>query len=103
MNTDQTRDKAAELRDKATEKLDELAEKTGEVLGDLRDRGRELIDRHEGSIDSTIDKVAGFVDEQTKGRYHDKIESAAGKAKVTVERLAANPSEGGPTSGPGTT
>lgn len=79
MDNDRPKDAAAELRDKATQVLEELV-----------GRGREFIDRHEATIDSTIDKVAVFVDEQTKRQYHDRIEQVAEKAKDTVGRLAAD-------------
>lgn len=81
-----------EARDKAGEKFGEFRDKTGEVLEELRTKGQEFIGKHEDKIDSAIDKVAGFVDDQTKGRYHEKIETVAGKAKVTVERLAGEDS-----------
>ena len=79
-----------EAREKAGEKLGELKDKTGEVLEELRVKGQEFLGKHEDTIESAIDKMAGFVDEQTKRKYHDKIETAAEKAKTTVERLAGD-------------
>lgn len=90
MNTDQPRDMASELRDKATETFDVLIEKTGVVLDDLVERGKEFLDKYEDTIGSAIDKMAGFLDDQTKGKYHDTIESVADKAKDTVGRLAGD-------------
>jgi len=38
-------------------------------------------------VDSAIDKAADFADDKTGGRYTEKIEGAADKAKDVVEKL----------------
>ncbi|MFI9626215.1 antitoxin [Streptomyces sp. NPDC052042] len=57
-------------------------------LSPARDKVGELAHQHEGKIDQGLDKAARTVDEKTKGKYSDKIESGAKKAKEAVERLS---------------
>ena len=61
----------------------------------------ETVEKHGDKIETGIDKAAEFVDDKTKGKYHDKIESATGKAKgaLGVEG-ASDHDEEGPGEGP---
>ncbi|MFJ6016047.1 antitoxin [Streptomyces sp. NPDC092952] len=63
-------------------------------LGPAKEKVGELAQQHGGRIDQGLEKAARTVDEKTKGKYSDKIESGAQKAKDAVERLA-HKNEGG--------
>jgi uncharacterized protein YjbJ (UPF0337 family) len=65
------------------------------------DKVGEAVDKHGDKIESGIDKAAGFVDDKTGGKYHDKIESATGKAKEAIEKLEHDsPDDPGSTDSP---
>ncbi|MFI5687435.1 antitoxin [Streptomyces sp. NPDC051636] len=57
----------------ATEKVSHLAQQHGDRID---------------KIQHGIDKVAKIVDERTKGKYSDKIQTGTGKAKDAMDRLA---------------
>ena len=57
-------------------------------LSPAKDKVGELAHQHGDKIDQGLDKAARTVDEKTKGKYSDKIESGARKAKDAVERLS---------------
>lgn len=57
-------------------------------LGPAKDKVSGLAQQHEGKIQHGIDRAAKVVDERTKGKYSDKIQSGSGKAKHAMERLA---------------
>lgn len=42
---------------------------------------------HADQIEDGIDKGADLIDDKTKGKYSDKIDSAADKAKGAVKKL----------------
>ncbi|WP_335933374.1 antitoxin [Streptomyces sp. PTD5-9] len=65
-------------------------------LSPARDKVGELAHQHGEKIDHGLDKAARTVDEKTKGKYSDKIESGARKAKEAVERLSHKHEEGTP-------
>ncbi|MDT0397993.1 MULTISPECIES: antitoxin [Streptomyces] len=72
-------------------------------LGPAKDKVSGLAQQHEGKIQQGLDKAARTVDERTKGKYSDKIQSGTGKAKGAVDRLAHKNdpgAEGGGTSTP---
>ncbi len=70
------------LLDDAKRNLTRLRAQAGKLAGD-----------HGDKADGAIDKVAGLVERRAGARHHDRIESAAGKAKDLVQRLSAE--EGG--------
>ncbi|MFF3322899.1 antitoxin [Streptomyces sp. NPDC002889] len=43
---------------------------------------------HEDKIGNGLEKAAKTVDAKTKGKYSNKIETSAGKAKQTLGRIA---------------
>ena len=45
------------------------------------------VDQHGDKISDGIDKAAAFADDKTGGKHHDKIESAAGKARDGLDKL----------------
>ncbi|MCK8675864.1 antitoxin [Streptomyces lichenis] len=65
-------------------------------LGPAKDRVSDLAQQHEGKIDQGLEKAARMVDERTKGKYSDKIESGTGKAKDAVGRIAHRDEGGSP-------
>ncbi|MEV5974533.1 antitoxin [Streptomyces sp. NPDC051921] len=57
-------------------------------LGPAKDKVSDLAKEHGGKVEHGLEKAAKVVDEKTKGKYSDKIESGTGKAKGAIERLA---------------
>lgn len=57
----------------------------------MLDRVKGMLKGKEDKVKSGIDKVAGTVDDKTGGKYHEKIEGAADKAKDAVEKLDDEP------------
>ncbi|MEV2252018.1 antitoxin [Streptomyces sp. NPDC050147] len=60
-----------------------------------------LAQQHGDKIDQGLDKAAKMVDDKTKGKYSDKIQTGTGKAKDAVDRLAGTPDEGAKGKDPG--
>ncbi|MFC5804692.1 antitoxin [Streptomyces formicae] len=59
-------------------------------LAPAKDKVSDLAHQHEDKIEKFghgLDKAARKVDERTKGKYSDKIESGTGKAKDALGRL----------------
>ena len=63
-------------------------------LAPAKDKVSDFAQRHEDKVHHGLDKAAKVVDERTKGKYSDKIESGTRKAKDAVERLT-HKDEGG--------
>ncbi|MFD5327603.1 antitoxin [Streptomyces sp. NPDC127092] len=57
-------------------------------LAPARDKVSHLAQEHGGKVEHGLEKAARKVDEKTKGKYSDKIESGTGKAKHAIDRLA---------------
>ena len=57
-------------------------------LSPAKDKVSDLAQQHGGRIGHGLDKAAKTVDEKTKGKYSDKIESGTGKAKNALNRMA---------------
>jgi hypothetical protein len=51
------------------------------------DKVKGLVKGRGDQIDGKIDQVAGMVDDKTGGKYSDKIDSAAEKAKEVVDKV----------------
>ncbi|MEU5753807.1 antitoxin [Streptomyces sp. NPDC047829] len=64
--------------------LDNLKAKLEPAKGKVTD----LAQQHGDKIDRGLDKVARTVDEKTKGKYSDRIQTGTGKAKGAMDRLA---------------
>lgn len=64
--------------------LDSLKSK----LSPAKDKVSDLAQQHGGRIGEGLDKAAKTVDQKTKGKYSDKIESGTGKAKNALERMS---------------
>ncbi|MFJ3901188.1 antitoxin [Streptomyces sp. NPDC090025] len=57
-------------------------------LGPAKDKVSDLAKEHGGKVEHGLERAAKVVDEKTKGKYSDKIETGTGKAKEAIERLA---------------
>ncbi|MFG3348516.1 antitoxin [Streptomyces sp. NPDC048018] len=57
-------------------------------LAPAKDKVSDLAKEHGGKVEHGLDKAAKVVDEKTKGKYSDKIESGTGKAKEAIGRIA---------------
>ncbi|MFI1922495.1 antitoxin [Streptomyces sp. NPDC020377] len=64
-----------------------------------------LAQQHGDKVQHGLDKAAKVVDEKTKGKYSDRIQSGTGKAKGAMDRLAHKdgPAGGGDTFTPPST
>ncbi|MGW6542956.1 antitoxin [Streptomyces massasporeus] len=63
--------------------MDNVKAKLGPAKGKVSD----LAHRHGGKIHHGLDKAAQAVDKTTKGKYSDRIQSGAGRAKSAMGRL----------------
>ncbi|MFE1348969.1 antitoxin [Streptomyces sp. NPDC058757] len=74
-------------------------------LGPAKDKVSDLAQQHGDKIDQGLDKAARMVDEKTKGKYSDKIQSGTGKAKEAIDRIGhkddGTPGTGGTPGTPG--
>lgn len=75
--------------------LDQLKAK----LDPAKDKVSGLAQQHGDRIQHGLDKAARTVDERTKGRYSDRIQTGTGKAKDAMNRLAHKDGPGGPEAG----
>ena len=57
-------------------------------LAPAKDKVSDFAQRHEDKVQHGIDRAAKVVDEKTKGKYSDRIQSGTGKAKGAMDRLA---------------
>lgn len=64
--------------------LDNLRTKLGPAKGKVS----ALAQQHGNKIQHGIDRAARTVDERTKGKYSDRIQTGTGKAKDAMDRLA---------------
>ncbi|MFJ4786794.1 antitoxin [Streptomyces sp. NPDC088794] len=72
-------------------------------LSPAKDKVSDLAQQHGGKISTGIDKAAKAVDEKTKGKYSDRIQTGTGKAKGAMDRLAHKDDPAGTTPSGGTT
>ncbi|MGW6420674.1 antitoxin [Streptomyces sp. NPDC055055] len=72
-------------------------------LGPAKDKVADLAQQHGEKIDHGLDKAAKMVDEKTKGKYSDKIQTGTGKAKDAIDRIGHKDdgTDGGQGGGPG--
>ncbi|WP_030326731.1 antitoxin [Streptomyces sp. NRRL B-3229] len=59
-------------------------------LSPAKDKVSGLAQQHGDKIQHGLDKAAKVVDEKTKGKYSDRIQTGTGKAKDAMDRLAAH-------------
>ena len=48
-------------------------------MANIFDRAKKLIDENDEKIDSAVEKAGDFIDDKTKGKYSDKIDTAVDK------------------------
>ncbi|GAA0575708.1 antitoxin [Streptomyces crystallinus] len=65
-------------------------------LAPAKDKVSDFAQQHEDKIGQGLDKVARTVDEKTKGKYSDKIQTGTGKAKDALDRLSHKDDGGTP-------
>lgn len=58
------------------------------------DKVKGLVKEREGQIRSAVDKAGDFVDEKTKGKYHDKITKANEKAGEVIDKATDKAADG---------
>ncbi|MGW6468865.1 antitoxin [Streptomyces rubiginosohelvolus] len=68
-------------------------------LGPAKEKVGDLAQQHGGKIEQGLDKAARTVDQKTKGKYSDKIDSGTRKAKEAVDKLGQK--DGGTPGAPG--
>ena len=69
-------------------------------LSPAKDKVSGLAQQHGDRITQGLDKAAKVVDEKTKGKYSDRIQTGTGKAKDAMDKLAHKDDRG---TGGGTT
>ncbi|WP_411084125.1 antitoxin [Streptomyces sp. cmx-18-6] len=69
-------------------------------LGPAKEKVGDLAQQHGGKIEQGLDKAARTVDQKTKGKYSDKIDTGTRKAKEAVDKLGQK--DGGTPGAPGT-
>ncbi|MEU2338838.1 antitoxin [Streptomyces sp. NPDC006654] len=77
-----------------------LLENLKAKLAPAKDKASHLAQQHEDKIDKLqhgMDKAARVVDEKTKGKYSDKIQTGTGKAKHAMDRFVHPDAMGGTT------
>jgi len=68
-------------------------------LNPAKDKVSGLAQQHGDKIQHGLDKAAQVVDEKTKGKYSDRIQTGTGKAKDAMDRLAHKDGTEGPADG----
>ncbi|NEB72861.1 antitoxin [Streptomyces fulvissimus] len=68
-------------------------------LGPAKEKVGDLAQQHGGKIEQGLDKAARTVDQKTKGKYSDKIDTGTRKAKEAVDKLGQK--DGGTPGTPG--
>ena len=74
--------------------MSDYLDRAKDLAKDLTEKAREAVSENSGKIDDGIDKAAEFVDDKTKGKYSDKIDSMQAKAHDVVHRIAADKDRG---------
>ena len=70
--------------------MSDYIDKAKDLAKDLTEKARDAVAEHSDKIDGGIDKAAEFVDDKTKGKYTEKIDSVQTKAHEVVGRIAAD-------------
>jgi hypothetical protein len=63
-------------------------------MAPAKDKVSDLAQQHGDKVSHGLDKAAKMVDEKTKHKYSDKIQTGTGKAKGAMDRLAHKDSGG---------
>ncbi|MGD9958014.1 antitoxin [Nocardioides sp.] len=57
------------------------------LLDDAKGKISDLVDKHGDKVADGVDKAAALADDKTGGKYSDKIEAGAQKAKDALDSL----------------
>ncbi|MEU5611375.1 antitoxin [Streptomyces sparsogenes] len=57
----------------------------------MKDKAVDFTRQHESRIERGLDKAVRTVDTKTKGKYRDKLETGADKAKDALNRFSRTP------------
>jgi hypothetical protein len=68
--------------------VSDYLDKAKDVAKDLTDKARGTVSDHSDTIDDHIDRAGAYVDDKTKGKYTDKIDSVTSKAHDVVDKIA---------------
>ena len=79
--------------------MSDYLERAKDLAKDLTDKARDAVSDNSDKIDGGIDKAAEFVDDKTKRKYTDKIDTVQAKAHDVVGKIAADRGDGGPGGG----
>jgi hypothetical protein len=60
---------------------------------ELKDRASDFVGQHGDKIAEGIDRVAGKIDNGTQGKYSEKIQTGAAKAKEAAQRFGDQPGQ----------
>ena len=63
--------------------------------GEMRKKAADLAQQHGDKIDQGLSKAGGAASRATKGKYDDKIDTLAQKAREGVQRLGEDEPGGG--------
>ena len=69
--------------------FDDIAGKAKDLIEDNAGKAKELLGDNADKIEEGIDKVAGFADDKTGGKYTDQIDGAADKLKGLLPKEGA--------------
>ena len=75
--------------------MSDFLDKAKDLSKDLTGKAREAVSEHSDRIDDGIDKAAEFVDDKTKRKYTDKIDTVQSKAHDVVGRITTDADDGG--------
>lgn len=81
--------------------MSDFLDKAKAAAKDLTDKAKDTVTEHSDKIEGGIDKAAEFVNEKTKGKYTDKVETVQSKAHQVVEKLAEDGRKGDDDGGSG--
>ncbi|MEV0847091.1 antitoxin [Streptomyces sp. NPDC049954] len=63
-------------------------------LSPAKDKVADLAQQHGDKVGQGLDKAAKTVDERTKGKYSDRIQSGTEKAKDAVDKMGTDKNKG---------
>jgi hypothetical protein len=57
-------------------------------MSDLFDKAKNLLAENADTVEDVVDKIAGFVDDQTGGKHRQQVRDGADKAKDAIAKFA---------------
>ena len=75
--------------------MSDYLDKAKDLAKDLTGKARDAVTEHSDKIDGGIDKAAEFVDDKTKGKYSDKIDTGTAIPRfITIDFIGNSSSLG---------